>query len=143
MNIGEFVEFAKRTSGGTYTVSNTNYEWEILHKSYVSGFQVGIGNIDIIPLCRDGEDYSADIVEDRIVSAVSEHYWTTAFNGGVERSLGMWVESGAGGDATLYIDNTVWVADQLSANIVGAVLCEKEIYDWENDKCLPVVPAGK
>ena len=143
MDILEFVEFAKRTSGGTYSVSNTNYMWEISHKSYVSGYQVGIGSLAMIPLRRDGEDIDHDSLVAYLVGAVSDFYYGTTYNGGVERSLGLWVENHKSGDATLYVDTTVWVADQLSANIVGAVLCEKEIYDWENDKCLPVVRAGK
>lgn len=143
MDILEFVDFAKRTTGGTYTVSNEGYVWKISHKSYVSGYQVGIGSLAMIPLRRDGEDIDDDSLTAYLVGAVSDFYYGTTYNGGVERSLGLWVENHKDGGATLYVDTTVWVADQLSANIVGAVLCEKEIYDWENDKCLTVIPAGK
>jgi hypothetical protein len=143
MDILEFVNFAKRTSGGTFSVSNKSYMWEISHKSYVSGFQVGVGNLDMIPLRRDGEDIDDETLLEKVMSAVSDLYYDTTYNGGVERSLGLWVENESDGGATLYIDTTVWVADKLSANIVGAVMCEKEIYDWENDKCLPVIPLGK
>jgi hypothetical protein len=142
MNIGEFVELSKRSAGGTFTVSNTNYEWEISEKSYPTGYQVGVGNLAMIPLVRHGENLYEGTLYDYVVGAVSDFYWGTTYNGGVERSLGIWVEEDRFGGATLYIDTTVWVADQLSANIVGAVLCEKEIYDWQNDKCLTVIPVG-
>jgi hypothetical protein len=143
MDILEFVELAKRSTGGTFTVSNEGYVWDVSEKSYATGFQVGIGSLAMIPLRRDGEDIDDDSLIAHIVGAVSDFYYGTTYNGGVERSLGLWVENHKDGGATLYVDTTVWIGDKLRANIVGAVMCEKEIYDWANEKCLPVIPAGK
>jgi len=127
MDIREFVEVVKSSAGGTYQVHSESYEWQIVAESFGAGYQVGIGNIAMIPLRRDGEDISDESLFDLVLEAVSDFYWTTRYNGTIERFLGCWVENHRDGGATLYIDNTTWVADQLSANITGAVLGEKEI----------------
>lgn len=141
MDIQQFVEFAKRCSGGTFAVSQPGYDWEIVEKSYPNGYQVGVRNLHTIAVRMHGQDIHEEQFYDMVLEAVSMFYYGNLLNEG--RDLGIWVENEKNGDATLYIDETVWVADQLSANIVGAVLGEKEIYDWQNDKCLTVVKAGK
>lgn len=141
MDIQQFVEVAKRCSGGTFAVSSVDYEWEISEKSYPTGYQVGVRNLAQIPVRRDGQDIHDGQLFELILEAVSVFYYGNLLSE-VDRWLGLWVENEKNGDATLYIDETVWVADKLSANIVGAVLGEKEIYDWANDKCLTVVKSG-
>ena len=141
MDIREFVEFAKRCSGGTFAVSSVDYEWQILDKVYSGGYQVGVRNLAQIPVRRDGRDIHDGQLFELILEAVSVFYYGNLLSP-IDRDFGIWVENEKNGDATLYIDETVWVADHLSANIVGAVLGEKEIYDWQNDKCLTVVKAG-
>ena len=142
MDIKAFQELMWQGKPGTFTVNLTN-EWEISQVAWTEGFQVGVGNVALISLSCEGVHVDRDILDERVLQAVSDFYYgEICGSDGTPRYFGSWVED-KNGDASLWLDKSVWVADQLSANIVGAVLGEKEIYDWENDKCLPVIPAGK
>lgn len=142
MEIREFTELLFAGSAGTFEVSLSGGVWEITQVSYESGFQVGVANVALVGLSRDGEGITLGDLQDRVYDAVSDFYYSNLIID-EPRFLGAWVEeSETNSDATLWLDKSVWVADQLSANIVGAVLGEKEIYDWQNDKCLTVVKAG-
>jgi hypothetical protein len=143
MEIREFTELLFAGNAGTFTVTLSGGVWSIEQVGFDTGYQVGVANVALVGLSRDGEGITLGDLQDRVFEAVSDFYYSNLIIDDV-RYLGAWVEeSKHGGDATLWLDKSVWVADQLSANIVGAVLGEKEIYDWANDKCLTVVKAGK
>lgn len=141
MDIQEFAQLLWRGVDGTFTVKLEAGEWKIEQVTFSTGYQVGVGNVAIVGLSSDGESIDYDDFQDRVYDAVSDFYYGGLLEN--ERFFGAWVENRNGaGDATLWLDKSVWVADQLSANITGAVLGEKEIYDWANDKCLTVVKSG-
>lgn len=141
MDIREFAKFVSIGWAGTFSVELENYDWKITELKFDKGYQVGVNNVRLVPLQRDGDLVSVDDIFSDIVGAVSEFYYST-LNSETPRYLGVWLES-EHGNTTAWIDSTVYVPDQLSANIVGAVLGEKEIYDWADSKCLTVIKAGK
>ena len=142
MDIKAFQELMWQGKSGTFTVNLTS-EWEIIEVDSDKGYQVGVGNVALIGLSCEGVHVDREVLDDRVLQAVSDFYYgEVCGSDGTPRYFGSWVED-EHGDATLWLDKSVWVADQLSANIVGAVLGEKEIYDWANSKCLPVIKAGK
>lgn len=142
MEIREFTELLFAGSAGTFEVSLSGGVWEITQVGWDTGYQVGVANVALVGLSRDGEGISFADLQERVYDAVSDFYYSNLIID-EPRYLGAWVEEDKNNsDATLWLDKSVWVADQLSANIVGAVLGEKEIYDWANNKCLTVVKAG-
>lgn len=140
MDILEFARFVSLGKSGTFSVDNDGGHWKIIEVGSLTGYQVGVGNVGLIPLQRDGEPVNGDSILADIVGAVSNFYYGSLNED--RRWLGVWAED-ENGDTTAWIDKTVLVQDKLSANIVGAVLGEKEIYDWANNKCLTVIKAGE
>jgi hypothetical protein len=141
MNIQEFTELLFAGHDGTFDVNLDGGEWVISQVAFSDGFQVGVGNLGLVTLSRDGEQISFELLQEQVLTMVSDFYYTGLLDN--PRQLGAWVESDDSGQATLWVDRSVRVADKLSANIVGAVLGEKEIYEWGTGKCHKVIPVGK